>query len=138
VTQASSPLQAALGKRACDEVEAPRLSLATALPLSVWQDHLTPCLSVVAAARLRDVCKALRGVVDECPIKLGRVMGGWRVKAALTCFPAAQSMDLVLNEKEVRAADGGEWVELLRRHGGTLKRVAASGKRGEQRLDSAV
>jgi hypothetical protein len=47
--------QVAGGKRARDEGEPPRLSLATALPLSVWQDHLTPRLSRVEAARLR-VC----------------------------------------------------------------------------------
>jgi hypothetical protein len=84
-------LQVAGGKRARDAGEPRRLSLVTALPLSVWQDHLVPMLSSKEANLLRGVCKALRGVMDECPVELGDVRAE-KLKAALTCFPAAQSL----------------------------------------------
>jgi hypothetical protein len=114
--------------------EAPCLSLATALPLSVWQDHLSPLLSVGEAARLRVVCKALRGVVKELPVSLG-----WRsskhFEAALTCFPSAQSLHMSYAIPR-RAYDEtiSRMVDVLRRHGGTLKRVMIDGDRDDAQL----
>jgi hypothetical protein len=128
--------QVAGGKRARDEGEPPRLSLATALPLSVWQEYLVPMMSIEEAKLMRCVCKALRGVVDECPMKLGRVSAK-KLKAALTCFPAAQSLDMAL-EGPLPAAKEGGWVEVLRKHGATLKRVTAEDMDAEELLWSAV
>jgi hypothetical protein len=91
---------------------------------------------VVEGVRLRVVCKALRGVVDECPTKLGRVYAE-KLKAALTCFPAAQSLDMALDDP-LPAAKEGEWVEMLRKHGATLKRVTPDDLDAEQLLWSAV
>jgi hypothetical protein len=116
--------------------EPPRLSLALALPLRVWQAHLTPWLSVVEAARLRGVCKALRGVVGQCPVELNKVRGD-QLKAALTCFPAAQSLKIMI-DRRIRAAEEWEAVGLLRMHGGTLKRVVAKGEGARRLLDAAV
>jgi hypothetical protein len=123
-------------KRGRDEGEPLRLSLATALPLSVWQDHLAPYLSRVEAVRLRVVCKALTGVVHECPVGVGVVRADM-LTDALTCFPAAPSLDIIFKRK-LAAARQPKLVELLRRHGGTLKRVAAEGGGAEQLLYSAV
>jgi hypothetical protein len=114
----------------------PRLSLAMALPLSVWQDHLTPWLSRVEAARLRGACKALREVMDECPVELGRVYAE-DLNAALTCFPAAQSFEMVL-EGWSPSVEEGEVVELLRRHGGTFKRITTFGLDAEELYAPAV
>jgi hypothetical protein len=50
--------------------EIPRLSLVTALPRSVWQEHLMPLLIAREAARLREVCKALKVLVREWPMRL--------------------------------------------------------------------
>jgi hypothetical protein len=119
----------------------PRPSLFTALPLSVWQEHITPLLSVTMMTRLRRVCKALRGVVSQCPVKLG----GWSIdnpelEEALTCFPAAESLELIgwgdLDDPE--AVEVSRLVELLRRHGGALKRVTWEGEHAERVVLSAV
>jgi hypothetical protein len=123
-------------KRARDEVEPPCLSLATAVPLSVWQDHLTPWLSRVEAVRLRRVCKTLRGVMDECPVDLGAVRADV-LADALTCFPAAPGVNMVV-AKELPAARKSKLLKLLRQHGGTLKRVTAEEDRAKQLLYSAV
>jgi hypothetical protein len=121
--------QAVGDKRSRSSVDEPvGLSLATALPLSVWKEHLTPRLTVVDAARLRGVCKALRAVVHDCPVELGNVRGD-KLKAALTCFPAAKSLS---------AAGEGEWVELLGRHGASLKRITADEEGVNQLLVSAA
>jgi hypothetical protein len=123
-------------KRAREKEEPPRLSLATALPLSVWQDHLAPRLSRVEAARLRKVSQALRGVMAECPVDLGDVRS-YTLKDALTCFSAAQNMDLFILRK-LPAGRRSKVVQLLRQHGGTLKRVVPEGDGAEQVIDSAV
>jgi hypothetical protein len=128
--------QVAGGKHPRDEGEPPRLSLATALPLSVWQDHLTPRLSLGEAVQLRVVCKALRGVVHECPVGVGAVRANM-LKEALKCFPAAQSMDIILKGKPP-APRKSRLVQLLRQHGGTLKRVVPQGDGAEQLLERAV
>jgi hypothetical protein len=136
---ASSLPQVTDGKRSRSSLASagqgePCLSLATSVPLSVWQDHLTPWLSVVEAAPLRGVCKALRGVVDECPVKLGRVCAE-NLKAALTCFPSAQSLEI---RGVIKYNETWEAVELLRRHGGALQRVTAAGSDAERLVWAAV
>jgi hypothetical protein len=120
----------------------PGLSLATSLPLSVWQDHLVPVLRRSEAARLRGVCKALRGVVGECPVELGRVML-YELEAALTCFPAAQSLLMVEDTSSVLSRStysAGMWREvwLLRKYGGSLKRVKTLWQGADELLLSAV
>jgi hypothetical protein len=45
--------------------ENPRLTLITALPLSVWQEHIMPALSLRSATRLRRLCKALKALVEQ-------------------------------------------------------------------------
>jgi hypothetical protein len=118
-----------------DEQTSPSLNLAVALPLNVWQAHLTSWVTLVEAARLRGACKALRGLMDECPVELGEVRGD-KLKAALTCFPAAQSLNMVL---DVQSPDReGELVDLLRDQGGTLKRVIPLGHGAERLVYSAV
>jgi hypothetical protein len=119
-----------------DEQTPPCLNLAVALPLGVWQEHLTPWLSLVEAAWLRKVCKALKGLMDECPVGLGSLRAD-KLKAALTCFPAAQSLEIAI-DKEIPAADEGALVELLRQHGRTLKRVVPHGEDAMRLVSSAV
>jgi hypothetical protein len=110
--------------------------LATSVPLSVWQEHLTPWLSPVEAARLRGACKALKGVMDECPVDLGDVRS-YVLNDALTCFPAAPSLEMVIGKK-LPASRKTKLVQLLRQHGGRLKRVTAEGEGAQQVLDSAL
>jgi hypothetical protein len=77
------------------------LSLATAMPLHVWQDHLMPLCRRLEAVRLRRVCKALRRVVNEWPMKLGRVFES-QLKDALICFPAAEGLELDCSHLQLR------------------------------------
>jgi hypothetical protein len=115
--------------------EGPRLRLATALPLSVWQDHLRPLLSVVEAVRLSAVCKALRVMVRGWPMDLGTI-NLENLESALACFPAAEGFQTSF-EAALGADDERQKVELLRQYGGTLKHVDMFDE-GEQLLLSAV
>jgi hypothetical protein len=121
-----------------DVKQPPRLSLATAMPLHVWQSHLTPLLYCRDAVRLRRVCKALRGVMGECPVKLRGVRLD-QLEEALTCFPAAESLGLGnhpcwwLEPAEQKKAE-----QLLRAFGGRLKHVQANQGWGMQILVSAI
>jgi hypothetical protein len=74
-----------------------RLRLATALPLSVWQEHLMPLLSTLEAARLRVVCKAMKVLVNEWPMEPKHVTEKG-FDALLTCFPATESLGVVIEE----------------------------------------
>jgi hypothetical protein len=85
-------------------------------------------------ARLRGVCKALKALVMAWPMRLGRVRGG-DVEAALTCFPAAEGFSTE-SEWPLAPAEKSRVVELLRRHGGTLKRVRLQA--GGKQLHSAA
>jgi hypothetical protein len=114
----------------------PPLSLVTALPLSVWHEHLAPLLYVREAAGLRVVCKALKGLVMGWPMHLVWVRGA-DLEAALTCFPAIKSFGIELDEP-LDPAEESRLVELLRGHGETLKRVKAYNESGERLLLSAV
>jgi hypothetical protein len=107
-----------------DEEEQPRFSLPAALPLSVWRDHVVPLLEVTEATALRVVCKALRVVVNECPLKLVGVKVT-DLRAALACFPAAESLTMSLDHR-LDAAKESRMVELLTKHGKNLKRFDAS------------
>jgi hypothetical protein len=115
------------GKRPCpaapgDFVErAPPLSLATALPSSVWQEHLRPWLSVREAARLKRVCKALKTEVRGWSMRLGDVEED-HIEAALTCFPSTERIEADFDDR-LAPAEQVRLVEVLRRHGGTLKQV---------------
>jgi hypothetical protein len=103
------------------EEDGPRLSLVTALPPSLWREHLGPMLYVDEALRLRVACKALKVLVGEWPMDLGSVKAG-DLEAALTCFPATK--DLYLSADDPLApAEESRMVEVLRKHDGTLKRV---------------
>jgi hypothetical protein len=87
-----------------------------------------PVLRIREAVGLREVCKALRGLTREWPVRM-EGLEGIKVKdpeAALTCFPAAERLRLNFWEP-LAPAEEARMVELLRRHGGTLKRVQAWG-----------
>jgi hypothetical protein len=115
--------------------EGPRLSLVTALPASVWSEHLMPLLEVEEAVRLRGVCKAFKALVMEWPMDL---CGYYEdVAAALRCFPVAESLTITFDEP-LSPAEGSRMVELLRGHGGTLKDVKAHGEGARRLLSSAV
>jgi hypothetical protein len=115
----------------------PRLSLVTALPLKVWQDHLSPFLSIKGVVGLRGVCKALRGVVEECPVQLQSDLPPWNLEAALRCFPATTELNLSAGAP-LETAEESALVELLRGHGGTLKEVWAYGLGADRLLSAAV
>jgi hypothetical protein len=88
------------------------------------------------AARVRGVCKALRGVMNECPVELGDVRSH-TLKDALTYFPAAPSLHMVIGKK-LPASRKSKLVQVLRQHGDTLKRVTAEGDIAEQVLESTL
>jgi hypothetical protein len=123
--------------------EGSRLSLVTALPLSVAQEHLMPFLFVKEAAGLRVVCKALKALVREWPM----ILGVWpmnregvapeNLEAALTCFPATEILELQVKEP-LPAAEESRIVELLRGHGGTLKRVGGDSEGAKRFFSSAI
>jgi hypothetical protein len=113
----------------------PRLNLVMALPPSVWQEHLRPMLSIEEAAGLRAVCQALRESVKEWPMHLELDFGD--LQSALACFPATRSIDGYCYVPHP-AAEEFKMVELLRRHGGTLKHVEAVDEGGKGLLSSAV
>jgi hypothetical protein len=117
--------------------EGPCLNLVTALPLSVWQDHLRPLLMRGEVVRLRRVCKALKGVVNELPMDLGVL---WEnLEAALRCVPAAKEMVFDSRKrKALTSAKRRRYMNLLRAHGGTLRWIMADGASAERLLSSAV
>jgi hypothetical protein len=116
--------------------EARRPNLATALPPSVLRDHLMPWLSLLEAARLRVVCKALNGMVREWPMHLGD-LGRDAIEAALTCFPAAESLVLWF-PWPLAQAEEARMVEVLREHGRTIKRVIGGVGGGIQLFSAAL
>jgi hypothetical protein len=116
--------------------EGRRPSLATALPPSLLRDHLMPWLTVVEAARLRGACKALHGLVRDCPMHLGEVRKD-AFEPALTCFPATESLTLWF-DGQLAPAEEGRMGEVLGAHDGTLKRVLTNAEGGEQLLTSAL
>jgi hypothetical protein len=89
-----------------------------------------PWLSVQTATRLRVVCKALKALVREWPMPLKQVIV-WDsdAEAALTCFPAAESLR-IRGAEAPPPAEEYRLVELLRRHGGTLKEVVDCSSHG--------
>jgi hypothetical protein len=115
----------------------PGLSLATALPLSVWQDHLVPMLIVLAAARLKGVCKALRAVVNQYPVNLQGMSAKEHLSAALSTFPAVESMEMT-QWAPLEPAEESNLVALLGEHGSTLKRIVAVGAGAERLLSRVV
>jgi hypothetical protein len=123
--------------------EVPRLSLVTALPLSVIQEHLQPLLSVKEAAGMRVVSKALKVLVMGWPMRLVdrdpplELKAPAELEAALTCFPATESLT-VRCEQPLTPAEERRMVELLRRHGGTLKVVVTGGEASMRMLSAAV
>jgi hypothetical protein len=119
-----------------EEKERPHLSLATALPLSVWQGHLVPSLLVVEAARLRAVCSALKGVVNECPMRL-RMMTQYYLPRALACFPSLESLELAIVH-DLEGAEEPKVLELVLQHGGNFRSVRPIGEAAERVVWSAV
>jgi hypothetical protein len=123
---------------------APCLNLVTALPLSVWREHLRPLLSVGEVVRLRGACKAMKGMVMGWPmsIPLGgclyeEALAPKNLEAVLTCFPATESLAIRL-KKPLAPAENSKMVELLRGHGGTIKRVTAYEGGAHRVFESAV
>jgi hypothetical protein len=94
-------------------------------------------LSVVEAARLRVICTALEVVVGELPLRLLKPVNSSDLEAALTCFPAAEEVTAMFRD-QLDPADELQKVELLRQHGGTLKRVKARQEGAQELLSSAV
>jgi hypothetical protein len=90
---------AALTPPACQ----PSLELPTALPTSVWRGHLLPLLEVKEAVQLSGACRALRCLVRENLVDLGRVPRG-SLERILLCFTGAQRV-------RVTAAPGGGGAE---------------------------
>jgi hypothetical protein len=97
-------------KRAlCAEHEAgdqPGLRLASALPRTVWVDHLLAYLKRTETLTLRVTCKALRGIVAEMCVDLEEVLTK-DLRRALTCFPKAYRVELYddfsMSEEEEKA-----------------------------------
>jgi hypothetical protein len=69
------------------------LHLATAFPRPVWLDHLLPLLTLRGAVTLRVTCRAVRDTVAEMRADLGE-RPVKHLKAMLTCFPKAHTIDL--------------------------------------------
>jgi hypothetical protein len=93
-------------------------------------------LPVEAVVRLRGACKALKALVAEWPMRLGGMQWGM-IEAALTCFPATESL-MVVAPEALAPAEACRLVEVLRGHGGKLKDVKPRGKGAERLLSSAV
>jgi hypothetical protein len=90
-------------------------------------------LSVQEAARLRVVCEALKVLVMGWPMELEDLdVEANHLEAALTCFPATESLTICC-EQPLSHAEERRMVELLRQHGGTLK-VVRTGEGGARRL----
>jgi hypothetical protein len=97
------PTPAAALKRSCPsspDVE-PQPLPARALPAALWEDHLLPLLTCKDAARLACTCKALRGEVREHFTGICTLDSIKTLRAALTTFPRARSLEL--------EGDGVEW-----------------------------
>jgi hypothetical protein len=107
-------------------------------PLSVWREHVTRLLCGREAVQLSVVCKAMQVLVRELSVQLGDLMlTPANLPAALTCFPAAES--LRIDSRWLLApAEESMLVELLRGHGATLKRLETEGEGARQLLSSAV
>jgi hypothetical protein len=101
--------------------EGPRLSLVTALPPSLLQEHLRPWLRTLEVAGLRVACKALRALVKEWPMHPVA-----ELQAALICFPSIIDDGMTIRaDREATCSRGrgvveSRVVELLRGHGGTI------------------
>jgi hypothetical protein len=102
----------------------------------VWQEHLSPLLSITEAAGLRVVCKALKVLVRQWPVPI-RDLDVEDLEAALRCFPATKEL-LIISEKPLAPAEECRLVEVLRGHAETLKLVRAGGESAEQLRLSAV
>jgi hypothetical protein len=98
-------------------------------------------LSVRESVGLRAVNKALKALVVGWPVRLGNLLLRERLpaglEAPLTRFPAAESVS-ILFEEALAPAEESRMVELLRRQGGTLKKVKASRVAEVRLLSSAV
>jgi hypothetical protein len=95
-----------------------------ALPTAVWEDHLLPLLTCRDAARLGCTCEALRGVVREhYKWDLGKVTRG-DLRAALTTFPRARTVELKAEYGE-ECGDEGEVARLVQwlREGGAGRHI---------------
>jgi hypothetical protein len=83
----------------CDDLEAGKgaLYLATAFPRPVWLDHLLPLFTLQDAVTLRATCRALPPIVANMRPDLGE-RPVRQLKAMLTCFPKAESVNLRDND----------------------------------------
>jgi hypothetical protein len=114
--------------------EGPCLSLVTVLPQSVWREDIRPLLSEKEAARLRVTSRALKELVMGWPMRL-RFVYNETLEAALTCFPATESLWMALYQSP-RPGEQSRLVEVLKKRGGTLKEVTLD--RGCKQLHSAA
>jgi hypothetical protein len=118
--------------------EGPRLSLITALPLGVWQEHLTALLHQTQVVRLRVVCKALKVLAMQLPMKLYIDYRSEAIEAALTCLPATKDLSVLAGDDPLEAAEESRMVEFLRGYGGTLTEVMPHGEAMKLLVASAV
>jgi hypothetical protein len=96
-------------------------------------------------AGLRNVCQAVKALVREWPVNVGdhlfwdvEIESPETLEAVLTCFPATESLTVGFKEP-LAPAEESRLVELLRGHGGTVKRVVVTRcARGTELLSSAV
>jgi hypothetical protein len=81
------------------------------------------------------VCTALKVLVMGWPMRLLEDLE--EVEEVFACFPCTESFSVTF-EEPLAPAEECRMVELLRGHGGTLKRVRSWGKGAKQLLSSAV
>jgi hypothetical protein len=96
------------------------LQLATAFPRPVWLDHLLPSLELSEAVTLRATCSAMRAIVADMRADLG-YQGVKHLKAVLTCFPKADTVEL--REEVSSEEEQDSVIEWLKERGHSLTRV---------------
>jgi hypothetical protein len=97
------------------------LQLATAFPRHMWLDHLLPLLTLGEAVTLRATCKAMPAIVADIRADLGR-RPVKHLKAMLTCFPKAESVDLHEGYSMTPAEQDG-LIAWLKERGNSLQSV---------------
>jgi hypothetical protein len=96
------------------------LHLATAFPRPVWLDHLLPSLEPYEVVTLRATCKAVRAIVADMRAELGE-RPVKHLKAMLTCFPKAKTIDLTADS--MTEAEQDSLIAWLKERGHSLTRV---------------
>jgi hypothetical protein len=101
------------------------LHLATAFPRPVWLDHLLPLLELEEIVTLRATCNALRAIVADMRADLGE-QPVKHLKAMLTCFPNAESVEVV-DDYSLTRAEQDRLIAWLKERGHSLTRIQHGG-----------